>query len=238
MIGGLILFYCSSENTNQKSNANLSGNSNTAELNFERKSVIHCDEELTNLFFCDYTVLIIGHAECNPCYLVKNAIDLPSDVHAHVFYLDILKSEKHKMVAQALRTSGFPAVYLIDGNYKIKSILRRTINLEAMLALSISQSKDVIEERLDEVDDDKIREMLSSSLQAVLALNSGKYEDVYKFASESLKYKSYFFNNWLLYTYYLHEHNLNQSNHFKSQALEHIDGVNAFVYQDLIEKLK
>ena len=204
---------------------------------FAPKNVIECDENLTNLFFHDNTVLIVGYSGCTPCELIQDKINLPSNLHIHAFYFDFVKSDKHKLIVQALRTSSFPTIYFIEGNCEIKSITKGLANYEQRLTSSLLSPGREMNEVFDGVAEDKVLGMLSASLKAVLALMDKNYEEVGKYAHESVNYGTYFFNNWLLYIYYMHEHKIELANQYKNQALRYIDGINSQVYADLIENL-
>lgn len=234
LIAGIVSLYSVREYWNRGEDQTGKEAIDISSLRLVTKNVVHCNNDLSDFFFRDCTVLIVGYSGCEPCDEIKDYMGLPSDINIDVYYIDVMKSGKHKLLSQALRTSGFPTVYLIDQDHTINSILRGTVGLQSKLINSIYSVKGTIEEIIDGIDEEKISGMLSASLKAVLALNSENYKEVRDNAYKSIGYGEYFFNNWLLHTYYTQEHKIDSANYYKVKSLQYVDGVNSMVYDDLI----
>lgn len=200
--------------------------------------LIICDEDLENLSFNEeYSILIVGYDGCAPCDSIKKEFQLPINVSASAFYLDIVHSGKHLLIAQALRTMGFPTIYIINQNYVIIGIIPGLKDWDAKLNSVVNGGTKIIEYDMEGNNTDQLSLMLGFSLRSLLASFDNNEVSRRQYVRLSLEHGSYFFNNWLLYRFYLDENNVDSAQYYKNLTLNFASGVDLFVYEDIIEDM-
>ena len=172
----------------------------------------------------EHILLIVGIDSCELCNILMPKL---SNYPMPKYYIAKNYCNKNSLVAQALRTSGFPTTYVLDKEYRI--------------AGEIIGLRD-FEQRLNDVmvsinnQNEKTNDMIIWSFKALLAYFAEDYESMYVNAINSLKYGNYFFNNYLLYLYEI-QNGSNDTIKYKTAALNSLEDVDYYIYEELIHEI-
>lgn len=191
-----------------------------------------------------YVFALIGIDSCDMCKIVykQMEMDFPQMGKA---YFNIRHHENNLLVSQSLLQSGFPMLVVIDQNREIvalcNSYIKNNTKIDSVLHVDESERK-LFVDVLSYLNTDKLEYMnaLASSFQAALHFIDEDYESMKDYASQSLEYNSFFFNNYLMYCYHENMANADSANVYRRRALEfnRHGNIQSVVYKDKIELLE
>jgi hypothetical protein len=204
---------------------------------FSQKKVL---DSVDSLFTIEKTALLtIGRSDCDVCdYLIGS--DYYKALMFGKKYFDILASDENKLLSQALYTYSFPSVYVINSEYEILGVVCGAKNFGKVVDAVCQNNEKIYDEyfNIKNIDKNLLPKMIAYSLRSLRNYVDGDIEQMKKNAEASLSKGSYFFNNYLLYLAYKKEKNTDSMRKYKKNALKHADGINAYIYDNLIEELK
>ena len=170
-------------------------------------------------------LLIIGAKDCILCNMLIDSLYNCSIIQ---YYIDMDYCDINFLVHQTLRTSGFPTTYVLNNEYRIVGEVKGLRDFgkrfsEVMISTNNHQ--------------ENANEMLNWSFKALLAYLEDDFENMRGNAVNSLKYGSYFFNNYLLYLYEIRNGVEASGDYYKTAALNSLEGADFYIYENLIREI-
>jgi len=184
----------------------------------------------------DYIFLSIGRKDCDICQKIITS-DYYQKLPLGKVYIDILENNFNRLLSQAMYTYGFPTNYIINSELELLgfNIGAKDINsnIDSIYMFGIRKFNDSI---LD-IDNTHLLDMLTFSLKSLMCYWEKDIIMAEKYALESLSKGSYFFNNYMLYLISKKNNDKLSMIVYKKNALFHTNGVNKYIYEDLINEL-
>lgn len=187
------------------------------------------------LGYHNYVILTIGSTECDMCKILKPRL-IADSLHTSHYSIEVEKHKDNQLIAQALRVRGFPTSYVIDQNYNVLGVIRGLAHFEERLSDIINQHDAVYVDTIPNVDVQNTLPMLSHAFKSLLAYHNSDKQEMYAQAHSSLSRGSYFFNNYLLYSYHSNLNNQDSAGYYRNKALTYAQDVDVKIYESLIEE--
>lgn len=139
-----------------------------------------------------FILLTITTKECDMCKLIDNDPALKKYPLLPIFF-EREANSNNMLLSQALPTYKFPTSYLLDEKQNIIGYFSGAANIEENIGLLLLQKNELLSDTLS---------MLTNSLKSLQAYLDNEIDVMYHYVQESMSFESYFFNNYILYTYY------------------------------------
>ena len=189
------------------------------------------------LFTNKYALLIIGINDCDLCQTPK-MIQIPDSFHVTKYYFDIKFHKNNLIFSQALYTKGFPTSYIIDKNYNVLGIINGSTNYLNKIDSIIIHNHKLCPLQIDgNVKSTNVITVLSYSVKTIMAYFKNDYDKVYALSLRSKTYGSYFFNNYMLYSYFKNKGNSDSILFYRKQTLKYNNHVNKYIFKSLIDSM-
>lgn len=184
-----------------------------------------------------FLVLTIGITDCKLCKETK-LIFIPDSFKVSRTYYDIKFHKNNLLLSQAFNTRGFPTSYVVDKNKNIIGIIEGNLNFSDQLNEIINYNQKMYSVKIQgNVDSTKTLPVLNNSFKALLASLDNDKNRMYQYALKSKQYGRYFFNNFMLYSYFKSVGRIDSMCYYKKQALKYNYGINRMIYKSLIDSL-
>jgi hypothetical protein len=189
------------------------------------------------LFINNYALLIIGINDCDLCQK-PIMIQIPDSYHVAKYYIDIKFHKNNLIFSQALYTRGFPTSYIIDKNYNILGIINGSTNYLNKIDSILIHNKKLCPLQIDgDVKGTNVITVLSYSFKAIMAYFNNDYNKVYALSLRSKTYGSFFFNNYMLYSYFKNKGHSDSILFYRKQILKYNNHVNRYIFKSLIDSM-
>lgn len=186
----------------------------------------------------DYVMLIMGADSCNMCDFVY-IMPVINNYPVSKYFLKKDYHDNNLLLSQALHTTGFPTSYFLNQDYEIEGMIMNHIdNLDGDLHKILIEKQAICPVSIHGIKDNNVLPMLSFSLKSAICYLQSDFDGVKRNARMSLDYGEYFFNNYMLYSYYKNHVNTDSVDYYKEKALNCLHGGDFIIYKNLIEELE
>lgn len=203
-------------------------------------------------------VIIVGRHDCQLCTWILTEIEKDKETlqwlkdQTYVCYIDMLNGKHQQSIGNSLFQIGQPATYIFNSELRLFSHLRGspgdyTAQLRQILETSYfshlrdySQIKSGVKESMpihyENIQKENVKEMLENSFLANIYLNSDP-EKALRYAEQSIKHGSFFYNNYIAYQCLLSLNKPDQAEIYKEQALSFQSKMDWILFEDTFLEL-
>ena len=185
----------------------------------------------------DTCLLTIGYGDCDLCKTLIES-DYYKGLPYSKSYIDMTLSDTNRLLSQALYTKSFPTTYIIGPNFEILGNVEGTYSFKYKSEDILFKHQPYSDIEIHGVKQDSVLPMMSFSLRALASLWNNQMEEMKTYAELSLKKGSYFFNNYLLYSFYRDKNRQDSASIYRRTALRYNQHVNVYIYENLIDSLQ
>ena len=185
----------------------------------------------------DTCLLTIGYGDCDLCKALIEG-DYYKGLPYSKSYIDMTLSDTNRFLSQALYTKSFPTTYIIGPNLEILGNVEGTYSFNYKSEDILFKHKPYSDIEIHGVEQDSVLPMMGLSLRALASLWNNQAEEMKTYAELSLKKGSYFFNNYLLYSFYRDKNRQDSASIYRRTALRYNQHVNVYIYENLIDSLQ